>query len=336
MCINTEKKKGLIDLHLHLDGSISVQSARELAKIEGVTLPGEDEALRKLLTVSDGCRDLNEYLTRFSLPCSLLESAESLSLATYNLCRELEAAGYIYAEIRFAPQKHGGKGLSQDGAVSAAIDGLRRSGFHAQLILCCMREGFDNREANLETVRLTRKYWGQGVCACDLAGAEALYPNEQYAYIFEEARKLGVPFTIHAGEALGAESVAIALDYGARRIGHGIRAYESEAVVARLAREGVALEVCPTSNLNTAVFPSIAEMPIPALIEAGVTVTVNADNMSVSATDVGRELALVRSAFGYQREDIKGFLIASAKAAFLSEAEKEALVEQINGIFEER
>ncbi len=336
LCYNDEKmtgcflmKQGFIDLHLHLDGSISVKSARELAKIENITLPQSDAALKAALMVSEDCKDLNEYLTKFDLPCTLLQSEESIALATCNLCSELKEMGYIYAEIRFAPQKHMEKGLTQEAAVEAAIQGLKRADFNAQLILCCMRDGKDNAAENLETVRLTKKYLGQGVCACDLAGAEALYKNEKYAYIFEAAKKENIPFTIHSGEALGAESVSLALDYGAKRIGHGIRAIEDMHVVKRLAEEGVPLEICPTSNINTAVFEKIEDMPIAALMEKGVVVTINADNMSVSGTNVIRELERVKEAFGFRNKDIKGLLVNAVNAAFLPAAEKERLMKKV-------
>ena len=128
----------------------------------------------------------------------------------------------LYAEIRFAPQLHTKKGLTQDQVVKAAILGLQEalagSFFKAKLILCCMR-GTDNLEENLLTVRTAAAYLGRGVAAVDLAGAEALYPTEDYEKVFALARELSVPFTIHAGEADGAESVWAALRMGACRIG---------------------------------------------------------------------------------------------------------------------
>lgn len=106
-------QKCAVDLHLHLDGSVSVKSARELSEIEGVKLPESDEELERLLSVSDTCRDLNEYLEKFSLPVSLLQSEKSLEKCAFNLCTELSCGGFIYAEIRFAPQLHLKKGLSR-------------------------------------------------------------------------------------------------------------------------------------------------------------------------------------------------------------------------------
>ena len=94
-----------IDLHLHLDGSISVKTARKIAGMQSISLPLSDERLKQSLSVMDDCRDLNEYLERFTLPCSLLHIREALYLSTYELLDELQAQGLRYAEIRFAPQK---------------------------------------------------------------------------------------------------------------------------------------------------------------------------------------------------------------------------------------
>jgi len=318
--------KGFIDLHLHLDGSISIKSARELAVIENIELTADDEILKTQLMCPPDCKNLEDYLSRFTLPCSLLQSKESLELAAYNLCTELKESGYIYAEIRFAPQKHCNKGLTQDEVVSATVKGIERSGFKAQLILCCMREFHDNTLENLETIDVTHKYLNKGVCACDLAGAEAPFANGQYAPIFEKARQLNLPFTLHAGEALGADSVTRALDYGARRIGHGVRSFEDPEVVKRLADLKIPLEICPTSNINTVVFDEISQIPIPQLEEAGVIVTINSDNMSVSNTNVKNELDQIMNAFGYNENDIYRLLTNSINAAFLTDQEKSSLL----------
>ncbi len=185
----------LIDLHLHLDGSVSVPMARRLAELDGRTLTEDDAALGKRLSVTADCRDLNEYLAKFDFTAELLETREQLSECMYLLQEELAQLGYLYAEIRFAPQRHGARGLTQREAVEAVLEGLSRSCFEAGVILCCMR-GDDTREANLETVRLAAEYLGQGVVALDLAGAEALFPTADYADVFALARELGVPFPI--------------------------------------------------------------------------------------------------------------------------------------------
>lgn len=294
---------GIIDLHLHLDGSLSVDTVRELAGMQGVVIPDDDGDLLKRLQVSEDCRDLNEYLEKFSFPCSLLQTEEAIATAVYNLQEELMAQGLLYAEIRFAPQLHTLQGLAQAAVVEAAIRGLEASNFKANLILCCMR-GDDNQSQNMETVRVAAQYLGRGVCAIDLAGAEALYKTADFEYLFRLARELGLPFTIHAGEADGPDSVRTALRFGARRLGHGVRSVEDYSLLATLKETGVTLELCPTSNLNTNMFPDILHYPVPILMEAGVKVTVNTDNITVSRVTLQDEWNQLISAFSLDLDQI--------------------------------
>lgn len=324
----------LTDLHLHLDGSVSVKSARELAVLENIQLPESDEKLRNMLMVSDDCADLNEYLEKFSLPVSLMQSRESLRLAALNLCTELRAQGLMYAELRFAPQKHCEKGLSQREVVVSVLDGIKDSDFDAGLILCCMRDGNDNTAENLETVKLTEEFLNRGVCACDLAGAEALFPNDRYMYVFEAARSCGVPFTIHSGEALGAESVALALENSAARIGHGVRSAEDEKIMELLKQTGTPLEICPTSNINTCVFKRISDIPVKIFMDYGIMVTLNTDNMSVSATDIKKEYKKTAEAFGFGPAEIKALVINSVNASFASSEKKQKMLSRIELDFE--
>lgn len=320
--------RGLIDLHLHLDGSLSPASVKQLAAFSGIPLPGEAELLQRLRVEPD-CRDLNEYLEKFAFPCSLLQQEDCIALAVETLCRELKEQGLLYAEIRFAPQLHLQKGLTQQQVVEAACAGLARGDFPAGLILCAMRGG-DNRELNLETVRVAAQYLGRGVCACDLAGAEALFPTEDFADVFALARQLGVPFTIHAGEAAGPESIRCALSYGAKRIGHGVRCLEDPALVELLAKEGIPLECCPTSNLQTCMFPDYNAFPLKRLLERGVRATVNTDNMTVSGVTLSHELAALELTPAQARQVAEN----AARAAFVSDALRAALLADIARIFE--
>lgn len=333
----------LIDLHVHMDGSLSVDTARVLSNMQGIAV-GDDAALRRGLQVSSDCHDLNEYLEKFDFPLSLLQTPAALSECVYRELCEQAVQGIIYSEIRFAPQLHTRMGMCQEDAVQACVQGLQRflaesqqrstkdSGcrhfVQAQLLLCCMR-GPDNERANLETVELAARYRKKGVAAIDLAGAEALYPTSDFASVFACARKSGIPFTIHAGEAAGPESIARAVEFGASRIGHGIRAVEDKNVMRMLAERNVTLELCPTSNLNTKAVASIAAYPIRTLLAAGVRVTVNTDNMSVSNTTVEKELQLLADTFDFSEREIKALLMNAADAAFTLEATKRRLREKI-------
>ena len=301
----------MIDLHLHLDGSLIPREILSLARLSGVVLPTEkEEELSSLLTFN-GRGTLNDYLQKFDLPLSVLQSAEGVEFAVRSLSDRLADMGYEYAEIRFAPCLHTQKGASMGEIVQGAVKGLRGTKLNAGLLLCCMRGR--SREENLKTVELAAEWKKQGVVGVDLAGAEALYPTENYKEVFSLAARLGLNVTIHAGEAAGAESVAAALDFGAKRIGHGVAAAKSREMLQRIKRNDVLIEVCPTSNLQTGAVDSLAAHPIKIFLELGIPVALCSDNMTVSDTDVPREWAKMKAVLSAEN-DLFERLQAQARA----------------------
>ncbi len=314
----------IVDLHIHLDGALSLNNIRELANLQGIRIPSCDKKIEEKIMVSSNCRDLNEFLKKFAFPCSLLQTKEGITRAIRNLQEELKAQGLIYAEIRFAPQKSMERGLSQEEVVLAALEGLSQSDFMANLIVCCMRDQ-NNEVENMETIRLAKKYQKKGICAFDLAGAEGLYPTRNFKKLFDYGKKLGVPYTIHAGEAAGPESVEKAVSFGARRIGHGVRAAEDEQLLKILAEKKITLELCPTSNLNTGVFSDISDFPIRKLMEAGVCVTINTDDPAISGTSLRKEWELIVKTFLLNEQEQKELIKNAIRASFANESQRARL-----------
>ena len=323
-------KYALMDLHLHLDGSQPLSSVKELASMQGIDIPCDEELL-KLIRVSPDCRDLTEYLEKFAFPLSLMQTKEAVSASVYNLCKELEAQGLIYCEIRFAPQLHCDKELTQAQVIEAAIEGAKKAPIPCSLILCCMR-GNDNRDKNLETVKLAKEYLGDVVKAIDLAGAEALFPTEDFRELFDLAKELQLPYTIHAGEAAGSESICAALSMGTKRLGHGVNSYKDEALMERLAAEDILLELCPTSNLHTCIFSDMTQYPIKTFLEKGVKFSINTDNMAVSSTNLSKEWELVAKTFELSDAQMKEIALNTAKATFADATLKEKLISHIEQI----
>lgn len=311
----------MIDLHLHLDGAISIESARELAKLQNIDIPSDQKTLEEMMHVSPDCKDLNEFLEKFDFPCSLIQTPEGLSMAVYNLCEELKAQNVIYAEIRFAPQLSCDKGMTQEKVVEAAIAGLKKSSLRANLILCCMRGEMndENNAKNRETVRLAAKYLGKGVCSTDLAGAEALFPTANYRELFAYARELNVPFEIHAGEADGPESVRQALAFGAKRIGHGVRSVEDASLVAELAEKKIPLLVCPTSNIQTCIVPEVKDLPIRVFLNAGIPFTISSDDPSIEGTNIKAEWEKAIAAFHLTTAEVRTLMLNAVNACFCDE-----------------
>lgn len=328
-----------IDLHLHLDGSILPETAWELAREEGILPEGMDfEAFRRESAVLAPCANVNECLEKFELPIQILQTGEALERVTRELIALLASQGLVYAEIRFAPQLHTRRGMSQREAVEAVLRG-RAAGLREhpeigiEILLCAMSIGPEtvNMAENLETVRLTKEYLGRGVAALDLAGAEGIVPLRNFHPIFDLARELGIPFTCHGGDSQDSETVRDAMDFGSVRIGHGHHIYEDEALCERAVREGVTFEICPTSNIRCRSRESYAAHPAKAMLDKGVRVTVNTDNMTIFDIDLEREYAHCVEEMGFTEADIRKMLRFAAEAAFLPEDEKQRLLEKLEG-----
>lgn len=316
-------------LHLHLDGSLRPETVQKWLKEEGQEISLEE--VKDKLMVDKDCKDLNQYLEKFDLPCKMLQTKERIKQATYELFEDLANQGVIYAEVRFAPSLHTAQGLSYEEIVQAAIEGLNEAkekcNIDGNLILCCMR-GNNNQESNLETVKVAKQFLEKGVCAVDLAGAEALFPTENFEKEFELARSLNIPFTIHAGEAAGSESVKKALELGAKRIGHGVRSIEDKELLEKLIREEILLEVCPISNIQTQAI--IGKHPIEELYRKGVRVSISPDNDTVSSTDILEEYKWILENTRLTIDDIIKMNIYAARGAFVSPVKKAGLVANIS------
>ena len=310
----------MIDLHVHLDGSLSFDIVRKLAALQNMKQYTDKELIPKMVAPKD-CQNLNDYLTKFDYPLELLQTKEALELCTYELLKLQQSQGLEYSEIRFAPQLHLQNGLTQEEVVEAVLKGRQKfqyklastngqsvseSGVTMQsgIILCCMR-GADDKQ-NYKTIEVASEYKDKGITLIDLAGAEALFPTKNYKELFRYAESLKIPYTIHAGEADGPESIWYALEFGARRIGHGVRCTQDKELMKRLMRDQIPLELCPTSNLNTKIFEKIEDYPIPELLDAGIKITINTDNMTVSDTTLARELKLVQETFRLSEEEMAG------------------------------
>ncbi|MBO8462789.1 MAG: adenosine deaminase, partial [Firmicutes bacterium] len=300
----------MIELHLHLDGALRPKTVWELAQLQQVNLPSRSiEETKEMMEVPENCKTLSEYLERFDLPLLVLQQEEAIERVAYELVEDLVKLSVEYAEIRFAPQLSTKKGLSQEQVVEAAIRGVQRGmkeypSIRVGLILCCMR-GDDLVYENMETIEVAHKYLGDVVCAVDLAGAESLFATDLFEDVFTKASMYKIPMTIHAGEADGPESIWKALSYGTKRIGHGIAAIQDPKLIEKLIEDQVTLEICVTSNVHTKVVESLEAHPVRKLFDAGVRVTINSDNMTVSDTNIWKEKEIVKQAFHFTEEEWK-------------------------------
>ena len=327
------KKYALVDIHLHLDGSLTVDDVRRMAEMSGQALPADDEQLRQALQCPPSCGSLGEYLRCFELPIALMQRREAIELAAKNLVCRLDGQGLLYAEVKVGLQLLTHRGMTQEQVVESALKGLRDGmeacghRFRANLVLGCMR-GDGNERENIETVLLAKQFLGRGVCAVDLVGDEARYPTRNFSDVFSRAARLGVPISIHAGEARGVDSIMEALDMGATMIGHGIQAHNDEAMLRLLCDRDVCLTFCPTSNFDTRVLPvrDYARYPIRPFLEHGVAVCINTDNMTVSRTTLRDEIARLAAAGVVAEDDLKKMTFDAITHSFASEALKQELL----------
>ena len=322
----------LIDLHVHLDGSIPLPAAAQLAAEAGLDFSLAE--LQEKMQVPAHCQDLNQYLATFELPLKLMQSAQGIRTIAKAFHEQLDAEGILYAEPRFAPGSLTAGGLSQQEVLEAALAGRAdfyaehpQSALHTAYIICAMRgTGEELKHQNEESIDLAASCLGNGVVAADLAGAEALFATENFSSLFAEAQRKNVPFTIHAGEAAGPESIKAALRLGAQRIGHGVRSLEDAGVIQDLKATKVALEICPTSNLQTRIFESIERFPLEQLLDAGLTVTINTDNMTVSNTTLSHEFELLQQHCGLDKNTARELAENAARAVFSDSSEKDRLL----------
>lgn len=308
-----------VELHLHFDGSIDVPYTNQLL--------GYDASNELIDTDSSS---LSEYLEKFKLPIKLLQDLDNIEMYAYLLAKALEKDEVIYAEVRFCPLLHIEKN-SIDDVVAAMKRGFAKVSYVKINLIFCMMRNF-SFEKNYKIIELTKRFLGNGVVGIDLACDEAKYKTGDFKELFEIIAKERIPFTIHAGEADGYNSVVDAILFGTTRIGHGIRSVESEAVMDKLHREKITLEICPTSNISTKAVLSMEIHPIKELMNHNILVTINTDNRTVSNTTLSKEYEELEKAFNFTEEDFVRFNLNAIDCAFISEGEKAELrVRLING-----
>lgn len=315
-----------VELHLHLDCSMSFQSVAAL--VPDMTL----ERYRAEFLAPRKCVNLVDYFRYLAAPLALLQTRNALRIATIDLLRQLASDNVIYAEIRFAPHLHQREGLHVEEVVEtvlAAIDeGKTLYPVEARLILCTLRP--DDTAQGLAILALAQRYVARGVGGIDLAGDEAGYGLSEHVPVFRRAADLGINVTAHAGEATGAKSVReVVTDLGVRRVGHGVRSIEDPAVVDLLVEHGVHLEVCPSCNIQIDVFPTYADHPVERLRKANVALSINTDARGPTDLTLRQEYQRLEATFGWTRRDFIAANLAALNASFLEASVRDRLSQSL-------
>jgi adenosine deaminase len=320
------------ELHVHLDGSLRPQTMLELAAEYGKTMPRYDpDGLRDYMHVTDA-RNLVDYLDRFEITLSVMQTAEALERIAYELAEDLAAENVRYAEIRYSPMLHTREGLPLTEAVEAPLRGLRRAradfGIGTALIICGIRNMEPGTSRDLAD--LTVAYKNRGVVAFDLAGAEYNYPAKKHKDAFFTVINKNMATTIHAGEAYGPESIHQALHYcKANRIGHGTRLYEDEDLLHYVRDFRIPVEICLTSNVQTHAVESFEKHPLRRYFDEGLVVSLNTDNRLMSATTVTDEYWRAHQHLDFTWPELVDIALMSFNSAFLAWDEKQALIQKV-------
>ena len=314
-------------LHEHLDGGLRPATLLELARARGLALPTDNAAaLADWMHANADSGSLERYLRGFALTVGAMSTQEACERVAFEAAEDARLDGCVLAEFRMAPLLLEPHGLAGEAVVEALAAGLARSGLDCGLIVCAMRT--DSPEETLRAADLAARYArrgaGQGVVGFDLAGAERGFPPTAHAAAFARARDAGLGLTCHAGESDTGARVLEAAGLGATRIGHGVHlmsgasADETARRVDAARALGLHFEVCPSSNIHTGAFATLAAHPIRKMVEAGLSVSCSTDNRLMSCVTLSGELAALHAESGLSVAQLAQTMRSAVAASFLS------------------
>jgi len=326
------------ELHCHLDGSVRPATLLDLARESRVQMPKHTpEELADFMRVDDA-QTLEDYLKRFDVTVSVMQSEEALERIAYELAEDAADDGVRYIEVRNAPILNVVQGLTLVQAVEAPLRGLRRAeqdfGITGRFIICALRHF--SAEESLEMAQLAVEFKNDGVVAFDLAGSEKGNPASRHVAAFKYAREHNLGVTVHAGEGDGVESVRQAVHIcGANRIGHGTRLIDDPDLTQYVNDRRIALEVCLTSNVQTKVADSYESHPLREYFDRGLNVTLNTDNRLMSGTTLTDEYVHAAERLGFTVDELAGIALNGFESAFLPWEERVMLIEEASDKIEE-
>lgn len=319
-----------VELHVHLVGSASPETLAGLAERHpDAGIPSAVDGLRDLFRF----RDFSHFIEVYSTVNDLVRTTEDVVVLLSGLAADLASHNARYAEVTVTPYMHEIRGLPYGAFVEGLDEGRRVARDEHGLELAWIYDipGEHGQPAAARTVELAVGHAPPALVGFGLAGAEAGVDRRDYAWAFDKARAAGLAAVPHAGEGDGPASVWAAVhDLRARRIGHGVRSVEDPELVRTLVEQGIPLDVCPSSNVCTRVYPSIEAHPIKQLMDAGAVVTVNTDDPHMFGTDLTEEYRRVARAFDLDEVAVVGLVRNGVDAALLPPERKRALHREVD------
>lgn len=280
-----------IELHVHLEGAIRPATLLDIARRNGAQLPADTvEGLTELYRFTD----FRHFIEVWKLTTNCLRTAEDFRQVVVDYAAEAASFGAVYVEGIFSPPERVLLGLDWDeiytGYTEGAVEAFERFGVRMQFTPDIYRNGCPI-ELAIECAEVSVRYRDRGIVGIGIGGYEPGFPLSPYRKAIEIAHDGGLAFVPHAGEAAGPESIREALDLGARRIRHGIRAVDDPDLLAEIVERQIVLDVAPISNLRTGVVKSLDEHPLPQLVAAGAQCSINTDDPAMFNTDLGQDYA---------------------------------------------
>jgi adenosine deaminase len=316
------------ELHLHLDGSVKIATALEIATSRGIDAPTTWDGMYEALVAPERCRDQAELLERFDLPIALMQDAEALERIAYEMVEAKAADNVRYVEVRWGPLLHVARGLSLSDGIAAVVRGTRaagdRLGVTTRLIATALRS--HDPSDNVTLAETAARFRTEGLVGFDLAGDEEAFPDPlAHERAFAAARDGGLRITVHAGEWGGAEQVRRALAVDPERIAHGPRAVDDVDLCGELTKRNVTLDLCPTSNVQSGSVPSLEDHPLALLHRAGVPVTLSTDDLTVSDISLSEEYARAITRIGLTLDELWAINRRALDVAFADPADLTAV-----------
>lgn len=326
-------------LHDHLDGGLRPETIIEIAEEIGYKNLPTHKPSELADWYQDACDSgsLVRYLETFDHTIAVMQREQDMIRVAKEAVIDLANDGVIYAEVRVAPEHFTKQGMLLEQVVEAMLEGYRQgeveTGLKVNTILCGMRQ----LDMSQTVAELVVKYRDKGVVAFDIAGPEKGFPPTLQQETFDYLNRNEVPFTIHAGEADGPESINLAINAcGATRIGHGVRIVDDlpdGAIAKQVLDQQIHLEVAPTSNLQTGVADTYAHHPIERLFDLGFNIGINTDNRLMSRTSMSHEFSECQKAFGWGLAEFRELTLSAMSAAFIDD--KSAYLKQIGAGYDQ-
>jgi adenosine deaminase len=324
-----------IELHRHFEGALRLSSLAEIARTHQLDVPAYDvEGLRPHVQVMpDSPHTVAHFLSKFSVIRKFYRNAEIIQRLAREAVEDAAADNIRYLELRFTPKAlAAASNLSFAEVIERMCDGVdeaqRTHNITVRLIVSLNRHEDATEGAQAVYAALARK--ARGIVAVDLGGQEEGFSAEPFRGLFAEARQAGMNVIAHAGEWASAENVRFAIEQlGATRIGHGVRSLEDLSLVALARERGITFEVCPTSNIHSGVFPSLAAHPLRKMRDHGLRVTLNTDDPLLCNITLTDELCMAFNVLGCSLSDLRQMTIHAAESVFLPLPERNALAAEI-------